>query len=170
MFHWGRDVGHGHTRSPGWKNDAVADPPTTEQLRVLIANERQDRLDAVSDIVTEAGHEVIARLVSSDRAAATREVDPDLAIVATGPNAEHALELIGEIVEEASCPVIVMLEESDPEFLAEAARLGIFGHGTDADAAELQSAIEIGSAVTRRCVASAARSFAVRSSSGRRAC
>jgi response regulator NasT len=123
----------------------VADPPTTEQLRVLIANERQDRLNVVSEIVTSAGHEVIARLVSIDRAAAaTREVDPDLAIVATGPNTEHALELIGEIVEEASCPVIVMLEDSDPEFVAEAARLGVFGHVTDADAAELQSAIEIG--------------------------
>lgn len=122
----------------------MADQPTTEQLRVLIANERQERLDAVSRIATAAGHEVIARLVSIDRAAAaTRDVDPDLAIVATGPNTEHALELIGEIVDEASCPVIVLLEESDPDFVAEAARLGVFGHVTDADAAELQSAIEI---------------------------
>lgn len=123
----------------------MADPHTTDQLRVLIANERQDRLDAVSEIVTAAGHEVIARLVSIDRAAAaTREVDPDLAIVATGPNTGHALQLIGEIVEEASCPMIVMLEESDPDFVAEAARLGIFGHVTDADDAELPSAIEVG--------------------------
>ena len=122
----------------------MADSPTVDRLRVLIANERQDRLDAVSDIVAGAGHEVTARLVSiGEAAAATREVDPDLAIVATGPNTEHALELIGEIVEEATCPVIVLLEESDPEFVAEAARLGIFGHVTDADAAELQSAIEI---------------------------
>lgn len=122
----------------------MADQPTTEQLRVLIANERQDRLDAVSAIVTAAGHEVISRLVSIDLAAAvTREVDPELALVATGPNTEHALELIGEIVEEASCPVIVLLEESNPEFVARAARLGIFGHVTDADADELQSAIEI---------------------------
>jgi len=112
---------------------------------VLIANQRQDRLDAVSEVVAAAGHIVIARLVSIDRAAAaTREVDPDLAIVATGSDPVHALELVGEIVDEASCPVIVMLEESDPEFVAEAARLGIFGHVTDADAAELQSAIEIG--------------------------
>lgn len=111
---------------------------------MLIANERQDRLDAVSQIVTAAGHDVIARLVSIDRAAdATREVDPDLALVATGRNADHALELIGEIVEEAACPVIVLLDESDPDFVADAARLGVFGHVTDADAAELQSAIEI---------------------------
>lgn len=122
----------------------MANAPTVERLRVLIANERQDRLDAVSDIVARAGHEVIARLVSITRAAAaTREVDPDVALVATGPNTDHALELVGEIVEEATCPVIVLLEESDPEFVADAARLGIFGHVTDADADELQSAIEI---------------------------
>lgn len=122
----------------------MADPPTVEQLRVLIANERQDRLDAVSAIVSGAGHEVTARLVSIGKAAAaTREVDPDLAIVAMGANTDHALDLIGEIVEEATCPVIVVLEESDPELVADAARLGIFGHVTDADPAELQSAIEI---------------------------
>jgi response regulator NasT len=122
----------------------MADSPTVERLRVLIANERQDRLDAVSEIVSGAGHEVTGRLVSIDKAAAaTREVDPDLAIVATDQNTEHALDLIGEIVEEATCPVIVLLEASDPEFVADAARLGIFGHVTDADAAELQSAIEI---------------------------
>ena len=33
----------------------------TEHLRVLIANERKDRLELVVPIVAELGHEVIAR-------------------------------------------------------------------------------------------------------------
>jgi hypothetical protein len=38
----------------------------TEHLRVLIANERRDRLALVAPIVASPGHEVIAREVEVD--------------------------------------------------------------------------------------------------------
>jgi hypothetical protein len=38
----------------------------TDHLRVLIANERKDRLALVAPIVAGLGHEVIAREISSD--------------------------------------------------------------------------------------------------------
>ena len=50
----------------------------TEHLRVLIANERKDRLALVAPIVARLGHEVIAREVDvndvgpGDRPGATR--------------------------------------------------------------------------------------------------
>jgi hypothetical protein len=44
-----------------WLVDPVTDPRNTEHLRVLIANERKDRLALVAPIVVALGHEVIAR-------------------------------------------------------------------------------------------------------------
>lgn len=117
--------------------------PTTN-LQVLIADERQERLDAISRLIAASGHTVIARLVDvSSAGAEVREARPDLAIVAVGANPVHALELVEEIVDEAVCAVIVHLDAADPEFTADAARVGVFGHLIDADPEELQGAIEI---------------------------
>lgn len=115
-----------------------------DSLRILVANEAQDRLDRVAAIVRDAGHEVIARAIHIGRAAeAAAETDPDVAIVAPGPSDEHALELIARLVEDASCPVVVFLEHEDPALLRDAARLGVFGHVTDGDADDLQASLEI---------------------------
>lgn len=122
----------------------MAATPNTRHLHILIANERQSRLSALSEIISAAGHDVSARLISPEAViSALAETHPDLAVVALGGTMAHALELIAQIVDEADCPVIVVLEESDPDFVARAAELGVFGHVTDADAPELQSAIEV---------------------------
>lgn len=119
--------------------------PVPDRVRVLIANEAQTRLDLVARLVGEAGHEVVARLIGpGDVIAAIEETQPGLAIVALGERDEHALMHVAMIVEEASCPVIVMLEEPDVEFVARAARLGVFGHlELHGEPEELQSTIEI---------------------------
>ena len=84
--------------------------PETEHLRVLIANERKDRLDLVVPIVVGLGHEVIAREIDvADIAAVSARERPDVALVGLGQSSEHALELIDKIVREAACPVIVLL-------------------------------------------------------------
>lgn len=75
-------------------------------LRILIANERKDRLARIASIVTGLGHEVISReLEVSEVAAATEREHPDLPFVGLGVSGEHALDMISEIVREASCPV-----------------------------------------------------------------
>jgi AmiR/NasT family two-component response regulator len=115
-----------------------------EHLRVLIANERKDRLELLARVVASLGHEVIAREIDvREVGAATARERPDLALVGLGLSSDHALELIGEIVHEASCPVIALLSARDPAYIHEAARRGIFAYIVDADAEELQSAIEI---------------------------
>lgn len=58
-------------------------------------------------------------------------------------SSEHALALIEGIVQTATCPVITLLHSPDPEFVAHAARRGIFASVTEETPAELQSAIEI---------------------------
>jgi AmiR/NasT family two-component response regulator len=116
----------------------------TEHLRVLIANERKDRLALVAPIVASLGHEVIAREIEvSDVGAVTARERPDVALVGLGESSEHALQLIEQIVQEAACPVIVLIHSPDPAFVKEASKRGVFAYITDADAKDWQSSIDI---------------------------
>jgi AmiR/NasT family two-component response regulator len=116
----------------------------TEHLRVLIANERRDRLALVAPIVAALGHEVIAREIEvNDVGAVTARERPDVALVGLGESSDHALTLIEKIVQESACPVIVLIHAPDPEFVKEASKRGIFAYITDADALDWQSSIDI---------------------------
>jgi len=116
----------------------------TRQLRVLIANQRADRLERIATVVTSLGHEVIAREVHvSEVAAATAKERPDVAFVGLGESAEHALEMITEISSKAYCPVIALLETYDPRWIDQAAVRGIYAYIVDTRPDELQSAIDI---------------------------
>ena len=87
----------------------------TEHLRVLIANERKDRLELVAPIVGALGHEVMAREVEvEDVGPVTARERPDVALVGLGESSEHALGLIDKIVRAAACPVTVLLNAPDP--------------------------------------------------------
>lgn len=113
-------------------------------LRILIANERKDRLARIAKIVAELGHEVISReLEVSEVAEATQREYPDLALVGLGVDGEHALDMISQIVRNASCPVIALLETSDPVWVNEAAKRGIFGFIVDGSSQRIQSTIDI---------------------------
>jgi AmiR/NasT family two-component response regulator len=121
---------------------ATADP--SPRLRVLIANEKRERLAVFAQVVGDLGHDVVAReIYVSEVAASTARQQPDVALVGLGLSSEHALELIGEIVREASCPVIVLLHASDPAYIHEAAKRGIFAYIIHDDPDELASAIDI---------------------------
>jgi len=116
----------------------------TDHLRVLIANERKDRLELVAPIVVALGHEVIAREIDVDDVGpVTARERPDVALVGLGESSQHALELIEKIVREASCPVIALLHTRDPEFVKEASKRGVFAQINDADVEDWQSAIDI---------------------------
>ena len=116
----------------------------TEHLRVLIANERADRLGIVAQSVAALGHEVIAREIEvEDVGAVTARERPDVALVGLGESSEHALQLVETIVHEAACPVIALIHASDPDFVKEASKRGIFAYINDADAKDWQSSIDI---------------------------
>jgi AmiR/NasT family two-component response regulator len=115
-----------------------------KQLRVLIANERKDRLALVAPIVVGLGHVVIAREIEvEDVGAVTAAERPDVALVGLGESSQHALDLIDRIVHEAACPVIVLLHARDPDFIEEASKRGVFAHINDADVEDWQSSIDI---------------------------
>src|SRR5689334_21243301 len=113
-------------------------------LRVLIANEKRERLELLANVVAGLGHDVIAREISvADVGAVTAREHPDVALVGLGLHSDHALNLISEIVREASCPVIALLSVKDPGYVREAAKRGVFAYIVDTTPEELQSAIDI---------------------------
>jgi AmiR/NasT family two-component response regulator len=113
-------------------------------LRVLIANERQDRLAILARVVAGMGHEVVASETSvQDVGRATAKERPDVAIVGLGVSREHALGLISGIVREAFCPVIAVTHTHDPAWVDEVAMRGVYAYVLEGKPEELQSAIEI---------------------------
>ena len=115
-----------------------------EHLRVLIANEPEERLAVVTQIVASLGHEVISGEVrAGDIGELTQNVHPDVALVGVGDDVAQALELIEGIVKEAACPAIALLTTADDGFVREAAKLGVFAYIVDDDPTTWQNIIEI---------------------------
>jgi response regulator NasT len=124
--------------------DAEMSHRETQHLRVLIANERKDRLALVAPILATLGHEMIAREIEvEDVGAVTARERPDVALVGLGESSEHALHLVEKIVHEAACPVIALIHAPDPDFVKEASKRGVFAYITDADAKDWQNSIDI---------------------------
>jgi AmiR/NasT family two-component response regulator len=116
----------------------------THHLRVLIANQRPDRLELLATVVTGLGHEVIAREINvTDVASVTARLLPDVALVGLGESSDHALALITEIARGTFCPVIALLETYDAEWIDLAAERGVYAYIVETRPDELQSAIDI---------------------------
>jgi AmiR/NasT family two-component response regulator len=116
----------------------------SRHLRVLIANQRPDRLELINELVGGLGHEVIAREIDvAEVAQVTARERPDVALVGLGESSEHALALISEIVRGSFCPVIALLEAFDGDWIDQAAARGVYAYIVDSRPEELQSAIDI---------------------------
>jgi response regulator NasT len=117
-------------------------------LRVLVANEHKQGLERIAEAVAELGHDVVSRQKDpGEVAAAVLSQEPDVALVGLHQDREHALELIGEIADESTCPVIALVDEEDPEFVAKAADRGVFATASVQDHQALTSALAV--ALTR---------------------
>ncbi len=115
------------------------------RLQVLIANEEDARLAAITVIVERLGHGIVGRNVEIGKVGPlSRSTGADVALVGLGLDGDHALEQISAIVHEAACPVIAVLAASDPVYVREAAKRGVFAYVTlDADGGELEGALDI---------------------------
>jgi AmiR/NasT family two-component response regulator len=113
-------------------------------LRILLANERRDRLDQLAEVIGGMGHDVVGRETDVLAVGAlTARVRPDVAIVGLGESSQHALDHVSAIVREAYCPVIAILPTHDPAWVAEASRRGLYAYLLDERPTELQSAVDI---------------------------
>ena len=125
--------------------DHPAKPDALARLQILIANETDERLNAITAVVEKLGHEIIARVLEvEDVGPLSRQHLPDVALVGLGLNSTHALKMIGRIVHEAACPVIALLDSTNDSYVNEAAQRGVFAYVVmDADPSELQHALDI---------------------------
>src|SRR3954454_13492511 len=118
---------------------------TTERnLRILLANEREEDLRALRAVLDELGHEVTPFAVSVAEATEliARE-DPDVAFVVLDGNDEHGLALISETVTFSSGPVLVSVRAAEsPSTIARAADMGIAGYLDSWEPVDVQAAIE----------------------------
>jgi len=117
---------------------------TRPRLRILAADEDRPALEQLGAMLEGLGHDVVAYAIRvsevGERVAAE---DPDVAIVVLHEDDAHALELIDEISSYASGPVIALTRDEDPDFVAQAADLGISAYGRPQEPAAVQSAIEV---------------------------
>src|SRR6187397_1854036 len=124
---------------------------TETNLRVLLANEREEDLRALGDVLDGLGHDVTLFAVSVAEAVEliARE-DPDLAFVVLDGDDEHGLVLISETVEFASGPVLVSVRQAESHStIARAAEMGIAVYVDSWEPADVQAAIEV--APRRNC-------------------
>lgn len=119
-------------------------PLSARALRLLAADEDELALRRFAEMAEGLGHEVIATAV--DLAQATEAIareDPDASVVVVHRDDEHALALIEEINSFARGPVVAMVDDDDPAFVARAAERGVAAY-TQANGPEaLQSALEL---------------------------
>lgn len=119
-------------------------PEPNQQLRVLIANERDDRLAAITQLVEGLGHEIVGSGVDVRAVGRlSRSTGAEVALVGLGIDGEHALDQISAIVHEAACPVIAVLDVADPTYVGEAAKRGVFAYVVMDEQADLAGAIDI---------------------------
>jgi len=114
-------------------------------LRILLANEREEDLQSLAEILDDLGHEVTPFAVSVAEAAEliARE-DPDLAFVVLDGDDEHGLALISETVSFASGPVLVTVREAEhASTIAQAADMGIAGYVDSWEPQDVQGAIDV---------------------------
>jgi response regulator NasT len=130
-------------------------------LRILAADEDRAALEATADVLRALGHEVTGYAIGVGEAAEKiARDDPDLAVVVLHDDDEHALELIDELSEYASGPVIALLESADAGFIGEAAERGIDAYAWPVTPDNVQGAIDVAvrrHAERRRLVAEVAQ-------------
>jgi response regulator NasT len=110
----------------------------------LAASEREPQLEELAFVLETLGYEVVARSVEvaliGDVVAEQR---PDIAIVSLGASSDHALEMIERIVRKATCPVIALLHDARPGFVAAASDRGVFAAITDRDPSIWPAAVDV---------------------------
>jgi response regulator NasT len=110
-----------------------------------IANERDERLDRITRLVEDLGHQVVGRALDVEAVGPlSRQLLPDVALVGIGLDSDHALSMIAQIVHEAAAPVIALLDTRNPEYVEEAAKRGVFAFiELDSGTEDLRSALDI---------------------------
>jgi two-component system, response regulator / RNA-binding antiterminator len=95
-------------------------------LRVLLADDNQERIAAVSRRLCEAGVDEIVTLERGARLVdAVKTVAPDVIIVDMSRPDRDSLESIREVSDHAPRPIVLFVDKDDASFMEEAIEAGI---------------------------------------------
>jgi two-component system, response regulator / RNA-binding antiterminator len=96
------------------------------KLRVLLADDNLERIEAVSQRLREAGVEQIVTLEPGARLVdAVKTAEPDVIIVDMSRPDRDSLESIREITDHAPRPIVLFVDKDDAGFMEEAIEAGI---------------------------------------------
>jgi AmiR/NasT family two-component response regulator len=113
-------------------------------LRVLLADERREALEGLSQVVESLGHDVMPYAISVEEAAELIIRDePNVACVMVHEDDDHALSLISEVVESGRTPVIAVLRQESATFVARAIDHGIAAYIHSDSPTVVQGALEL---------------------------
>jgi response regulator NasT len=127
----------------------MADTPNsadgrTHGLRVLTADEDRQALRRTAALLEGLGHEVTACTATVDEACELIARDePDIAVVVVHDDIGHALDLVEELSEASSGPVIALIGDDDAAFAEAASERGLSALASSVTAEALQAAIEV---------------------------
>jgi AmiR/NasT family two-component response regulator len=114
----------------------------TEELRVVVADERADALEHAAELVRAAGHAVVAAEIEHERAAAAAaDHAAEVVVVAVHRDVAHALLLVDRLDDAGRCPVVLLLDADDPALIDAALDRGVTAYADRATPGALQAAI-----------------------------
>lgn len=101
-------------------------------LRILIIDEDSTRAEALDEALRTAGYEVVGVVdPKEDVLAKMRDLAPDLIIVDMESPSRDTLEDMRRITAERPRPIVMFVDQSDEEAIAEAMRAGISAYVID---------------------------------------
>lgn len=122
----------------------ITDDAPARSLRLIAADEDPEALRRTAALLEELGHEVTARTASvAEACALIARDDPDAAVVVVHDDEDHALDLIDELSEALSGPVVALIGDADAGFAQAAAERGLDAIAAEQSADALQAAIEV---------------------------
>lgn len=122
----------------------IIDDVPADRLRLIAADEDPRALERTAELLEQLGHVVTACTASVTEACELiARDDPDAAVVVVHEDQGHALDLIDELSEALSGPVIALLGDAGAEFAEAAAARGLDAIAAELTADGLQAAIEV---------------------------
>jgi response regulator NasT len=122
----------------------ITDEAPGRSLRVIAADEDPRALQRTAALLEQLGHEVTSCTATvAEACELIARDDPDAAVVVVHQDEGHALDLIDELSEVLSGPVIALLGDAGATFAQAAAERGLDAIASEPTADGLQAAIEV---------------------------
>jgi response regulator NasT len=121
-------------------------------LKVLLADDNQQRSDAVSRRLSEAGIDRIVRLAPGQRLVDVVQTEkPDVVIVDMSRPDRDSLEAIREVSARDPLPIVMFVDRDDPAFMEEAVAAGVSSYNLVGSALpDVKSVAQAAVAIFRR--------------------